>query len=468
MPRLGIWCLFLIGVLGLGAGAAGASETYFFWYGTAPGSVSWAPFNWEDQERTSGFAANTGALQGQYFFDHTPDSGDDTELNSSLTFSLNASPNRGAHHPTVLPGGVGQVSLWVYYDQTYGLGPAGQANSIYLSVQPGADLVKGNYLGVEMVVGENNFRVVSKTVPAGTSKVAVKPNDWNHFVFTDDGKTTTLKINDTDTTVSLATGGNLWYINIVDGVVGSDGVIKNGDCAETWYIDDIVCTSDIESGYQFIDVPATTNTVTIDGVINPAEVAGAKVVTWDGSTTERPGVHVQFYGQWALPTPADLTATAYLQNNGSKLYISVDVVDDVISLVQGANWWNDDSTELYVDYDNSRSTSGATQISLNADNTFTNQDTYTAFLVISSKIKSDNSGWQVEAEIDMATQNLSQGNTYGFDISINDSDGENETGIQGAQEWLYASYENAYSNETYWGNIRILSTTVQVEEWEIY
>ncbi|HXK94870.1 MAG TPA: hypothetical protein PKV38_14435, partial [bacterium] len=63
---------------------------------------------------------------------------------------------------------------------------------------------------------------------------------------------------------------------------------------------------------------------------------------------------------------------------------------------------------------------------------------------------------------------LRQGQTYGFDISINDSDGENETGYQGAQEWLYASYEWAYDNETYWGNIRILSTAVQVEGWEIY
>ena len=78
------------------------------------------------------------------------------------------------------------------------------------------------------------------------------------------------------------------------------------------------------------------------------------------------------------------------------------------------------------------------------------------------------SGWQVEAEVDMAARGLSQDESYGFDISINDSDGENETGYQGAQEWLYASYETAYYNETYWGNIRILSTSSPINHWEVY
>jgi len=464
-----IWLFgFSIFMFGWLAFPSNASETYFFWYGSSPSSVSWAPFHWEEQDRTSGFAGDTSDLQEGMFYNHTPDAGDDTQLNTSLTFSFTVSPNRGAHHPTVLPRGIGQVSLWVYYDQTYGLGVPGHANSIYLSVLPGADLVKANYLGVEMVAGETNFRVVSKTNPSGEASIAMRPDEWNHLVFTDDGNKTTITINDSASAISLPTGGNLWYINIVAGIVDTDGTIKDGDCMETFYIDDIVCVSGIESGYQFIDVPATTNTVTIDGVINPAEVAGAKVVTWDGSSPERPGVHAQFYGQWALPTPADLTATAYLQNNGEKLYISVDVVDDVISLVQGANWWNDDSTEIYIDHDNSRSTSGAAQISLNAANTFTNADTYADWLVITSKVKNGNTGWQVEAEVDMPARELRQGQTYGFDISINDSDGENETGYQGAQEWLYASYEWAYDNETYWGNIRILSTAVQVEGWEIY
>ena len=87
------------------------------------------------------------------------------------------------------------------------------------------------------------------------------------FRVTDDGKTTTLKINDTDTTVSPP--ANLWYINIVAGVVGADGVIKNRIARGVVVYRRHRCTSDIESGYQFIDVPAT-NSVTIDGVINPA------------------------------------------------------------------------------------------------------------------------------------------------------------------------------------------------------
>ncbi len=445
---------------------ANADGTFFFWYGSVPTSVSWAPFQWEDQDRASGFASSV--LVGE-FYNHTPDADDDDQLNTSLTFSLDVMGNRGAHHPTVLPEGSGTVSMWFYYDLDYGMSLNEQANSIYLSVLPGSDLVKDNFIGVEMIVGESNFRVITNDNPTGVDGPSLKANDWNHLVFTDDGNSTTVSINDTKVNLTLPTGSNLWYINIVEGIIQSDGSIESGDCPETFYIDDIVCTSPIPSGIEFIDVPLTSNTVTIDGVINPDEIAGANSVSWNGSSTERPGVHAQFYGQWQLPTPEDLTATVHLQNDGSKLYISVDVVDDVISLAAKSSWWEDDSTEIYIDHDNSRSTTDAPQISVNADMTFGNQDTFADWLVITSTLKEDGSGWQVEAEVDMATRELAQGETYGFDISINDSDGENEPGYQGAQEWLYASYEYAYNNETYWGNIRILDNALtQVQRWYLY
>ena len=443
-----------------------AEETYFFWYGSSPLSVSWAPFDWEGQGRSSGFADSV--LVGE-FFNHTPDAGTDEELNTSLTFSFaDAAVDQGAHHPTVLPGGIGTVSLWVYYDLDNRLVAAGNSNSIYLSVQPGNSLVNGNYIGVVMTDGESNFHIVSKSNPTGTDGPAMNANAWNHIVFTDDGQSTHIQINDTDAGLRLASGGNLWYINIVTGEVQPDGSIENGDANETWYIDDIVCTSVVESGYFDIHVPLTSNTVTIDGVINPDEVRGANPVIWDGSTTERPGVHAQFYGQWQLPTSEDMTATAYLQHNGTNLYICIDVVDDVIELRDGGSWWEEDSTEIYIDHDNSRSTSGAAQISVRADNQVGNADDYSAWLFSESKVKPDNDGWQIELEVDMAARGLQQGQSYGFDVSINDSDGENEPGYQGAQEWLYASFEAAYYNETYWGNIRLLSTENPVTDWQLF
>jgi len=432
----------------------------------ARGIVSWAPFQWEDQKRASGF---TTTVTVGTFFDHTPNAESDAQLNRSLTFGVNAAGDQGAHHPTVLPGGVGTVSLWVYYDAATGLSDNGEANSIYLSKRAGSDLVKDAYLGVIFTVGEKNTKVVGSPNASGISGPAVLADQWNHLVFTDDGKTTRLQINNTDAGLSLPTGGNLWYINIVEGIIQTNGTIQKGVCPETWYIDDIECTSPIPSGIEFIDVPATANSVKIDGVINPDEVAGANQVTWDGSSPERPGVHAQFYGQWALPTKEDLTATVYLQNNGSKLYISIDVTDDVVSLTGRANWWEDDSTELYIDNDNDRSTSVVTQVSLNADQTFGNTDGFADWLGIVSKVKPGSKGWQVEAAVDMAGRGLQQGQTYGFDISINDSDGENEVGFQGAQEWLYASYEAAYNNETYWGNIRILNKPLTtVKQWELF
>lgn len=442
-----------------------AAETYFFWHGSAPDSVSWAPFDWEGQGRTSGFATS---VQNGVFFNHTPDAEGDDQLDPSLTFGFDVIGNQGAHHPTVLPGGTGTVSLWVYYDLATGFGIDGSMNSIYVSRQPGASLVTDNYIGVILPAGAANFRIVSKSNPNGVDGPAMKADDWNNIVFTDNGNSTTLQINGVAANLQIASGGNLHYVNIVDGAVQADGSIENGECVETFYVDDIVCTSDTPSGIEFIDVPRTSNAVTIDGIINDSEIAGANRVSWNGSSTERPGVHAQFYGQWQLPVPEDLTATVYLQNNGSNLFISIDVVDDVVHVSNASSWWEEDSTEVYIDHDNSNSTNDGTQISIRADNELGNAADYSAWLFSDSRIKPDNTGWQLELEIDMAARQLAQGQSYGFDVSINDSDGENEPGFQGAQEWLYASYETAYYNETYWGNIRILSTAVPVADWEVY
>ena len=66
----------------------------------------------------------------------------------------------------------------------------------------------------------------------------------------------------------------------------------------------------------------------------------------------------------------------------------------------------------------------------------------------------------------MATQNLSQGTpAVRSPSTIRTAKTNRHSGRAGM---AVRQLENAYSNETYWGNIRILSTTVQVEEWEIY
>jgi cellulose/xylan binding protein with CBM9 domain len=441
-----------------------ADEIFFFWYGSTPDSVSWAPFDWEEQGRASGFATSVEAGE---FWNHTEDAEDEINLNRSLVFGLDSMGNIGAHHPTVLPGGVGTVSLWVYFD-IFGFAMDDSFNTVYLSVQPGSDLVKDSFIGIEMPFNGSNFNVVSSENPRGADGATIKEDDWNHFMFFDNGSETKVLINNEVASVTLPSGGNLWYINIVDGRVQSDGSITDGESVETWYFDDILCTSQISSGVEFIDAPLTSNNITIDGEINADEIAGANSKYWDGTSPERPGVHAQFYGQWALPTEEDLNATVYLQNDGTNLYISIDVVDDIVFIGESASWWEEDSTEIYIDHDNSRSTSGSDQISIRADNGVGNAGDFADWLTIESKVKSGDLGWQVEAMVDMAARELSQDQTYGFDISINDSDGENEAGYQGAQEWLYASYEFAYSNETYWGNIRILSEATRVLDWDIY
>ena len=75
MILLRLSAVFLI--MGTVAGIGYADETYFFWYGSNPGSISWAPFDWEGQGRASGFA---DSVQLGEFYNHTPDAEDNDEL----------------------------------------------------------------------------------------------------------------------------------------------------------------------------------------------------------------------------------------------------------------------------------------------------------------------------------------------------------------------------------------------------
>ena len=442
-----------------------ADETFFFWYGSAPDSVSWAPYDWEFQEESSGFPSDHGVPDR----DHTPDSGDDDQLNRSLVFGEQAWGDYGAHHPTVLPGGVGTVSLWMYADEEFGVPGPDMAGSIYISENFGPDLVNGAYIGIQNWGGESTFTIVSSENPEGKKEIPVNVNAWNHIEVIDDGSSTKVRINDQEATVSLSTGGNAVFITLVQGVIGTDGKISNGAAFLTWYYDDIVCTSPVPSGIEVIDVPNTGNTPTLDAQIDAAEWEGAKVISYDCSNTERPGVRAQFYGPFTLGSPEDLTNTVYLQHNGQYLYIGLDIVDDVISLRDEtvSSWWNDDSVEVYIDEDNSDSTTGGNQITIRADNTAGSLVTgdFADWLDGDSQLKPDGSGWVVELVVDLAAHNMEVGGTYGFDVTVNDAD-ENPTNAQGTQEWLYASYETAYYNESYWGNIRLLEGT-SVSGWQL-
>lgn len=460
-----IVCTLVLSVTFLFSPGARADETFFFWYGSAPNSVSWAPYDWEYQEESTGIPSNHGVPDR----DHTPDSGDDDQLNLSLVFGEQAWGNYGAHHPTVLPGGVGTVSLWMYADEAAGWGGPDMAGSIYISKNFGSDLVNAEYIGIQNWYGESTFTIVSSENPDGKKEIPVKLDDWNHIEIIDDGSSTKVRINDQEATVALSTGGNSVFITFVQGVIGTDGAITNGDALLTWFYDDIVCTSPESSGIEVVDAPNTGNTVTLDANIESAEWEGANVISYDCSNTERPGVRAQFYGPYTYGSPEDMTNTVYLQHNGQYLYIGLDIVDDVISLRDETlgSWWNDDSVEVYIDEDNSDSTTGGDQISIRADNTAGSLVTgdYADWLDGESQLKADGSGWIVELAVDLAAHDMEVGGTYGFDMTVNDAD-ENPPGAQGTQDWLYGSYETAYYNESYWGNIHLLTGTA-VSSWEL-
>ena len=113
-------------------------------------------------------------------------------------------------------------------------------NTIYLSVLAGSELVNDNYLGVQMIYGADNFRIVSSGNAAGVDGPAPSRSTigMNSFLLTMETPRNCRSTGKTPVSASQPAG--IYGIStIVDGAVQSDGSIENGICVQrpgTWMI----------------------------------------------------------------------------------------------------------------------------------------------------------------------------------------------------------------------------------------
>jgi hypothetical protein len=80
---------------------------------------------------------------------------------------------------------VGTVSLWVYYDYSFGLSTNGAVYT-HLSFVNRPQTGQGKYIGVESSLTTINFRRLQRQTVRATG--GDQEDDWKHYVFTDDGK----------------------------------------------------------------------------------------------------------------------------------------------------------------------------------------------------------------------------------------------------------------------------------------
>lgn len=233
------------------------------------------------------------------------------------------------------------------------------------------------------------------------------------------------------------------------------------------------------------------NTVTLDGLINTAEYAGANSYTFGHDNTKdntAPGVHIS---GTSYPDTKEFVKF-YVQHDANFIYVACDVTDPNLAFaISTANAWQDDSMELYLDGNLSRSTpkeAGAygPQMTVVGDGSIVSgqglptivkgsgfaSSTDGAYWNFGARAKADGSGYAVEYKLEKSkmlspvTRDLA-----GFDIMVNSTE-KGATDRTGKWGWYCSKIDGSvyepWDDEAGWGLIKLLPETTSVSDWSIF
>ena len=173
---------------------------------------------------------------------------------------------------------------------------------------------------------------------------------------------------------------------------------------------------------------------TIDGVINPAEYAGASEIKVSNFTA----VYGLDAGDDTWETN-DLSYSAWIIHDAEAIYVAVNVTDDVVindtaaAGSEDTTTWEDDSVEIFFDADGDRE-AGRGAIQFEGQYVFTangawrdneaNNPTFGKDADWFAATSKTAGGYQVEFKVKKsALINPADGTTLGFHIAVNDDDG---------------------------------------------
>jgi len=157
--------------------------------------------------------------------------------------------------------------------------------------------------------------------------------------------------------------------------------------------------------------------------------------------------------------PADLSATYKMMRDANRLYLLVDVTDDVL-INDGTQPWEDDGIELFIDMGNSKAT-------VYGANDFQYAFVYGAVSATASEYKNSPAsmvgvtvskgtkvgGYFMEISIPWTTLGgaPADGDLIGFDIGVNDDD---DGGTRDSKIHWYDATDNAFHDPSYFGTVK--------------
>jgi len=156
--------------------------------------------------------------------------------------------------------------------------------------------------------------------------------------------------------------------------------------------------------------------------------------------------------------PADFAGSRWrAMYNATYLYLLVEVKDNTKTNDSGADWYQDDAIELFIDGNNSKTTnydgSNDFQIAFRYNDAVVHAGTGGITTSgISFAIQDVTGGYNLEARIPWSALNTtpSVGKTFGFEISVDDDD---NGGVRDAQVSAFSTLGTAYNNPSVFGAV---------------
>ncbi len=248
-----------------------------------------------------------------------------------------------------------------------------------------------------------------------------------------------------------------------------------------------------------VSAPKLDNTVTLDGILDPAEYDGANSYFFDHDTSGgnvAPGVHIS---GTEYPS-AEENVTFKIFHDDTYIYVGMDVVDPSLNFDGSTSSYQNDSPELYFDGnlsradikessplgpqltvvgDGNRATSNLFLIAVEAigNGHFSvegrDSDTSPIYWGFGAAPKDDNSGYIVEYRVDKTViLDPADRTVLGFDILMNSSEAGEVDTRTGKWGWHSTAPDGTvrefWDDETGWGLLTILDGDTNISDWSLF
>lgn len=204
-----------------------------------------------------------------------------------------------------------------------------------------------------------------------------------------------------------------------------------------------------------VNAPATVN-ATINSTPSAPAINGVKETVYGG-----PGYNVNNLVVGAVSGTTDLSGAWTALWDNTNLYIHLTVSDDVKQNDSGTSWWEDDVIEIFIDADNSKSTtygSNDFQYTFRYNDATIRETKHNAITGVQFSMPASGTGYTFEVKIPWSTltTTAAAGKKIGLDVQINDDD---DGGARDGKKAWYATTDNTWQNPGLMATAELSATT---------